>query len=271
MDQYQVLGNPIKHSKSPQIHQQFAANTQQDIAYSAQLVAEGDFEHYVKDFFAQGGKGLNITVPFKQQAFAMAKHPSAAASLAQAANTLWCNEKGEICADNTDGVGMVRDITVNLGGELTAKRILILGAGGAVRGVLEPVLGQKPAQLVIANRTVAKAEQLAQAVGHLGQVTACGFANLSGSFDWIINGTAASLSGALPPLPDGLLAPQARTYDMMYSANKTVFSEWAEEQGAISAADGLGMLVEQAAASFSIWRGVQPQTQSVLSWLRQQL
>ena len=271
MDQYQVLGNHIKHSKSPQIHQQFAANTQQDIAYSAQLVAEGDFERYVKDFFAQGGKGLNITVPFKQQAFAMAKHPSAAASLAQAANTLWCNEKGEICAHNTDGVGMVRDITVNLSGQLTGKRILILGAGGAVRGVLEPVLGQKPAQLVIANRTVAKAEQLAQAVAHLGQVTACGFADLNGSFDWIINGTAASLSGALPPLPDGLLAPQARTYDMMYSANKTVFSQWAEEQGAVCADDGLGMLVEQAAASFAIWRGVQPQTQSVLSWLRQQL
>jgi shikimate dehydrogenase len=166
---------------------------------------------------------------------------------------------------------MVRDISVNLGGELTGKRILILGAGGAVRGVLEPVLGQKPAQLVVANRTVAKAEQLAQAVAHLGEVSGCGFADLSGSFDWIINGTAASLSGDLPPLPNGLLAPQARTYDMMYSANKTVFSQWAEEQGAVSADDGLGMLVEQAAASFTIWRGVQPQTQSVLSWLRQQL
>lgn len=271
MDQYQVLGNPIKQSKSPAIHAEFADNTQQDIEYSAQLVAEDDFERYVKDFFAKGGKGLNITLPFKQRAFALAQHPSAAASLAEAANTLWCNAAGEICADNTDGVGMVRDMTVNLGGELSGKKVLILGAGGAVRGVLEPVLAQQPSLVVIANRTVSKAEELAQAVQHLGKVEACGFTEVEGQFDWVINGTSASLSGDLPPLPAGILAVQARTYDMMYGAEPTVFSLWAKEQGAVQADDGLGMLVEQAAESFTIWRGVRPQTSQVLAELRNQL
>jgi len=171
MDRYQVLGNPIKQSKSPAIHKVFAAETKQDIEYSAQLVAEGDFESYVEQFFNRGGKGLNITVPFKQRAFALAKHPSAAASLAAAANTLWRNADGELCADNTDGVGMVRDITANLAGSLAGKRVLILGAGGAVRGVLEPVLAQKLSELVIANRTVSKAQDLADAVQHLGNVS----------------------------------------------------------------------------------------------------
>ncbi|MDP6969185.1 MAG: shikimate dehydrogenase [Gammaproteobacteria bacterium] len=271
MDQYRVVGNPIKHSKSPQIHQQFAASTQQDIEYSAQLVAEDDFEQFVHDFFAKGGKGLNITVPFKQRAFAMAQHPSTVASMAQAANTLWCNEAGELCADNTDGVGMVRDIMLNLGGHLAGRRILVLGAGGAVRGVLALVMAQRPALLVIANRTPSKAQQLVESMHYLGRVKTCSFAELEGPFDWVINGTAASLTGDLPPLPDGLLAPQARTYDMMYGAEPTVFSRWARAQGAVVADDGLGMLVEQAAESFAIWRGVRPNTRQVLSWLRQQL
>ena len=274
MDQYQVLSNPIKHSKSPAIHKVFADETAQDMEYSAQLVAEDDFEAYVQDFFSRhgkGGKGLNITVPFKQRAFALAKHPSAAASLAEAANTLWCNADGELCADNTDGVGMVRDITANLAGSLAGKRVLILGAGGAVRGVLEPVLAQKPSELVIANRTVSKAQDLADAVQHLGNVSACGFTEVTGQFDWIINGTSASLSGDLPPLPAGILASGARTYDMMYGAEPTVFSQWAKQQGAVQADDGLGMLVEQAAESFTIWRGVRPQTQQLLADLRAQL
>jgi len=271
MDQYQVLGNPIKQSKSPQIHAQFASNTAQDVEYSAQLVPESDFEQVVEDFFASGGKGLNITVPFKQRAFSLAQHPSAAANLAQAANTLWLNEFGEVCADNTDGVGMVRDITVNLGAELSAKRILILGAGGAVRGVLEPLLAQKPAQVVIANRTLSKAQALAEAVASLGPVQACSFEHLQGPFDWIINGTSASLSGDLPPLPEGLLQASTQTYDMMYGAQATVFSQWAMAHGVAKASDGLGMLVEQAAESFTIWRGVRPTTAGVLSWLRQQL
>jgi shikimate dehydrogenase len=279
MDQYQVLGNPIKHSKSPAIHKVFVDQTAQDMEYSAQLVAEDDFETYVQEFFSTDGKegskvkgkGLNITVPFKQRAFALAKHPSAAASLAEAANTLWCNADGELCADNTDGVGMVRDITANLAGSLAGKRVLILGAGGAVRGVLEPVLAQNPSELVIANRTVSKAQDLAKAVQHLGKVSACGFTQVTGQFDWIINGTSASLSGDLPPLPAGILAQGARTYDMMYGAEPTVFSQWAKQQGATQADDGLGMLVEQAAEAFTIWRGVRPQTQQVLADLRAQL
>ena len=271
MDQYQVLGNPIKQSKLPAIHKVFAVETKQDIEYSAQLVAEGDFESYVEQFFNRGGKGLNITVPFKQCAFALAKHPSAAASLAAAANTLWRNADGELCADNTDGVGMVRDITANLAGSLAGKRVLILGAGGAVRGVLEPVLAQKLSELVIANRTVSKAQDLADAVQHLGNVSACGFTEVTGQFDWIINGTSASLSGDLPPLPAGILAAGARTYDMMYGAEPTVFSQWAMQQGAAQADDGLGMLVEQAAEAFTIWRGVRPSTQQLLTDLRAQL
>ncbi len=271
MDQYRVLGNPIKQSKSPYIHGQFAHSTAQELEYLAQLVEVDQFEDYVTNFFAKGGKGLNVTLPFKQRAFALAKHPSAAASLAAAANTLWCNEAGEICADNTDGVGMVRDITINLGGRLTGKRILMLGAGGAVRGVLEPVLAQQPSQLVIANRTLSKAQELAQAVAHLGAVEACGFTELSGQFDWVINGTSASLSGDLPPLPEGILARGARTYDMMYGAEPTVFSQWAMAQGAQQADDGLGMLVEQAAESFTIWRGVRPASDQVLAQLRAQL
>ncbi len=279
-DRYLVVGNPIKHSQSPTIHTAFADSTQQVIDYSAQLVAEDNFENFVDGFFQQGGKGLNVTLPFKQRAFAMAQQVSDAARLAKAANTLWCNAQGQLCADNTDGVGLVKDIISNLQGTLTGKRILILGAGGAVRGVLAPILAQRPQILVIANRTVAKAQAIVDEVSAnlcnkelaskstVPTVLASGFGDVLGVFDWVINGTSASLTGRLPPLPQGVLAPQARTYDMMYGKEPTLFSRWAMDAGAVRADDGLGMLVEQAAESFFLWRQVRPKTQAVLANLR---
>lgn len=271
IDQYRVFGNPIHQSKSPNIHKAFAQATDQHINYQAQLVKDGEFEETVKDFFAKGGKGLNITVPFKQRAFAMAQVLSAAAKKAEAANTLYLNAQGQLVAENTDGMGLVRDICHNLKGQLAAKRILILGAGGAVRGVLQPVLAQFPTQVVIANRTYSKACDLAALFTDTGPIQATPMAQLKGPFDWIINGTSASLDGDIPPLPQGLITNTSRCYDMMYSAQTTVFNEWALNQGAQQADDGLGMLVEQAAQSFNLWRGVLPPTDEVLLALRREL
>jgi len=271
VDQYRVFGNPIHQSKSPSIHKAFAQATKQNLNYQAQLVAEDEFEDTVKAFFAAGGKGLNITVPFKQRAFAMAQSLSPAAQKAEAANTLYVNDQGQLVADNTDGIGLVRDICHNLGGELKAKRILVLGAGGAVRGVLQPILAQLPAQVTIANRTHSKARDLAASFTDLGQIEAVPMDQLHGPFDWIINGTSASLAGDLPALPEGLLTDTSRCYDMMYSAQTTVFNTWALHQGAAQVDDGLGMLVEQAAQSFSLWCGMLPPTAEVLSALRRSI
>lgn len=271
IDQYRVFGNPIHQSKSPNIHKAFAQATDQHINYQAQLVKDDEFEETVKDFFAKGGKGLNITVPFKQRAFAMAQVLSAAAKKAEAANTLYLNAQGQLVAENTDGMGLVRDICNNLKGQLAAKRILVLGAGGAVRGVLQPVLAQFPTQVVIANRTYSKACDLAALFTDIGPIQATPMAQLKGPFDWIINGTSASLAGDIPPLPQGLITNTSRCYDMMYSAQTTVFNEWALNQGAQQADDGLGMLVEQAAQSFNLWRGVLPPTDEVLLTLRREL
>ena len=271
VDQYRVFGNPIHQSKSPSIHKAFAQATKQYLNYQAQLVAEDEFEDTVTAFFASGGKGLNITVPFKQRAFAMAQTLSPAAQKAEAANTLYLNEQGQLVADNTDGMGLVRDICGNLSGEIRAKRILVLGSGGAVRGVLQPILAQLPAQVTIANRTHSKACELAASFTDLGSITAVPMDQLQGPFDWIINGTSASLAGDLPPLPEGLLTNTSRCYDMMYSADTTVFNAWAIEQGAAQADDGLGMLVEQAAQSFNLWRGVLPPTAKVLQALRRSI
>jgi len=268
-DRYAVFGNPIKHSKSPQIHTAFAEQTTQALSYDAICVEEGGFPAAVDNFLQGEGKGLNITIPFKQEAWQMAEQRSARAELAGAVNTLYRNADGQLCGDNTDGVGMVRDIVENNGGTITGTDVLILGAGGAVRGVLQPVLEQKPRRVVIANRTASKAEDLAALVADLGDVEGCGFDALPGQqFDLVINGTAASLQGEVPPLPDDLLKNGAWCYDMMYGADITAFCQWATEHGAAQAIDGLGMLVEQAAESFCIWRGVRPETATVIATLR---
>ncbi|HLS97657.1 MAG: shikimate dehydrogenase [Porticoccaceae bacterium] len=266
-DRYAVFGNPVAHSRSPDIHARFAAATGQDLVYDRQLVALGGFASAARAFFTAGGKGLNVTLPFKEDAFSFADTLSPRARRAGAVNTLAL--RGEaVLGDNTDGAGLVRDIRANLGWELAGRRVLVLGAGGAVRGVLAPLLAEGPARLVIANRTLARAAELATAFADLGPVAGGGFAELDGqTFDLVINGTSASLAGDLPPLPEGLLAPGARCYDMMYGKAPTVFMAWAADRGAV-VADGLGMLVEQAAEAFLLWRGVRPETAPVVAWLR---
>lgn len=269
IDRYAVMGNPIAHSKSPEIHRQFAAQTGQCLSYEALLVEPDGFAEAVARFQAEGGKGLNVTVPFKQEAWALIEDRTARAEQAGAVNTIIFQDDGHRRADNTDGVGLVRDLTENHGIVLRQKRLLVLGAGGAVRGVLAPILACEPAALVIANRTASKAQALAGQFASLGPVTGCGFEALVGeSFDLIINGTAASLKGEVPPLPDDLLAPGGSCYDMMYSADATAFQCWAREHGASQAIDGLGMLVEQAAEAFYLWRGVRPETAPVIARLR---
>lgn len=269
-DQYWVVGNPIAHSKSPFIHRLFAEQTQQNLRYQAQLIdtEEGEFARVIDQFRADGGLGLNITVPFKQIAWAYATQRSARADKAGAVNTLWF-EGDEIHGDNTDGIGLCNDLFNNHHIQLQGKRILILGAGGAVRGILQPLLETKPKHCVIANRTVSKAQALVELFADQAQLTACNYDALQEqSFDLIINGTSASLQGQLPPLPNGLIAPNGWVYDMMYSATDTKFIHWAKSHGATVALDGLGMLVEQAAESFTIWRGIRPQTAPVIEALR---
>ncbi len=271
-DTYAVMGNPIAHSKSPTIHALFARQTGQRLIYEAIRVEEGHFAEAVNEFRREGGKGLNITVPFKQEAWALAGSRSDRAERAGAVNTLRFEADGTLFGENTDGVGLVRDLMDNLHQPIRDRRVLLLGAGGAVRGVLAPLLGEAPQALVIANRTVERALQLADDFADLGPVEGSGFEALAGRrFDLVINGTAASLRGELPPLPEGILAEGALCYDMMYAAEPTPFMHWAAAHGAARTADGLGMLVEQAAESFFIWRGVQPKTTPVIEAVRQSL
>lgn len=267
-DLYAVFGNPIGHSKSPDIHNAFAEQTGEDLFYKAILAPLDGFEDEVRRFVSHGGHGLNVTVPFKENAYRMADEITPRAQQAQAVNTLKKLDDGRLLADNTDGAGLVRDLTVNHSVSLAGKRILILGAGGAVRGVLQPLLEEKPAEIVIANRTVSKAELLANDFAELGNVSASGFGDIEGSFGIIINGTSASLAGELPPIPESAVSHVTVCYDMMYSPKTTVFNAWAEKLGAARNIDGLGMLVEQAAEAFFVWRGVRPQTARVMKDLR---
>ncbi|MBD9413571.1 shikimate dehydrogenase [Pseudomonas sp. PDM16] len=270
-DRYGVFGNPIGHSKSPLIHGMFAAQTGQDLSYEALLAPLDDFNGYARAFF-EIGKGGNVTVPFKEEAYRLAEELSERARRAGAVNTLKRLDDGRLLGDNTDGAGLVRDLTVNARLDLAGKDILLLGAGGAVRGVLAPLLAQAPQTLVIANRTVERAEQLAHEFAELGPVAASGFDWLSAPVDLIINGTSASLAGELPPLEPGLIKPgHTVCYDMMYGKEPTAFNRWAAEHGAARCIDGLGMLVEQAAEAFFLWRGVRPDTAPVLAELRSQL
>lgn len=270
-DLYALFGNPITQSKSPNIHRQFAEQTGQDMHYTKQLVALGEFEQAAQAFFDQGGKGLNITVPFKLNAFEFAQKRTARAERAGAVNTLAKLSDGTILGDNTDGIGMIHDMH-NLAWELEGKRVLILGAGGAVRGILQPLLEEKPAQIVIANRTYSKAEELAKNFHDMGDVQAKTFEQLTGEiFDLVINGTSASMQGELPPLPDNLLAANASCYDMMYAAEPTIFLRWAQERGAAQIADGLGMLIGQAAEAFYLWRQIRPEVVPVITAMRRQI
>lgn len=271
-DRYAVFGNPIKQSKSPQIHAAFAGQTGENISYRAHLVELGHFAEAARQFFDNGGKGLNITVPFKVDAFRFADEVSERARRAGAVNTLALQEDARIYGDNTDGIGLVRDMRENLAWEVGERRVLILGAGGAVRGILAPLLKRQPRLVVLANRTVEKAQKLAREFSDIGDVRACSFEGLAGShFDLVINGTSASMSGELPPLPPHILSDDACCYDMMYAASPTPFMRWAAGEAAWAVSDGLGMLVEQAAESFCIWRGVRPETRPVIELIRESL
>ncbi|WP_445158482.1 shikimate dehydrogenase [Halomonas sp. E14] len=268
-DRYCVFGNPISHSKSPLIHAAFAEQTGEAIEYTAIAAPLDDFTGAWHRFTAEAGRGANVTVPFKEEAFRLCDTLSERARRAGAVNTLVLGKNALTYGDTTDGVGLVRDLEHH-GVTLEGARILVLGAGGAVRGVLEPLLAGQPRYVVIANRTAAKAAALAQDFADLGEVRGGGFETLDGPFDLVINGTSASLSGELPPLPDALFAPHATAYDMMYGAEPTVFLRWAAARGARTL-DGLGMLVEQAAESFFQWRGKRPDTGPVRERLRRAL
>jgi shikimate dehydrogenase len=271
VDQYAVFGNPIAHSKSPLIHSLFAKQTAQNIEYSAQLVALDNFVNAVREFAQADGRGLNITVPFKQSAYELASRLSSRAQLAGAVNTLVIHAVDDYYGDNTDGIGLARDLVRNHALTLSGKSILLIGAGGAVRGVLNELLSHAPHSLTIANRTVGKALELAERFTDLGNIRGCGFGDLvHQNIDVIINATSASLKGELPPIPTSVIGADSFCYDMMYGKQPTVFMQWAKQNGVAdeNIADGLGMLVEQAAESFRIWRGVDPETQPVIETVR---
>lgn len=269
-DRYAVIGNPIQHSKSPQVHALFAQQTRQAICYERLLAPVDRFADSVHEFIAQGGRGANVTVPFKLEAFALAQELTPRAKAAGAVNTLSFSAAG-IKGDNTDGIGLVRDITQNAGVPLKNRLVLLLGAGGAARGVILPLIEENITSLVIANRTQPRAMELAQQFSHSGTpVSSAAFDQLDQRFDVIINATSASLDSELPPLPDCVFGPQTLAYDMMYGAQPTIFMQHAAQRGT-AVRDGLGMLIEQAAESFFVWRGIRPETALVYQWLRGQL
>lgn len=268
-DRYAVIGNPINHTKSPLIHGLFAQTTGQDMVYTAVLGTPGAFAQDVSAFRQTGGRGMNVTVPFKMDAFACATEPSERARMAGAVNALKFDGE-RILAENFDGIGLVRDVTHNLGVSLAGKRVLILGAGGATRGMVMPLLAEQPAELVIANRTVATAQALVAEVltqSPASRVSACGYADVVGAFDVVFNATSASLHTELPPVPVTAFAPGCLAYELAYGKGLTPFLKLAQQAGVTHLADGVGMLVEQAAEAFEWWRGVRPDTRPVIDRL----
>jgi shikimate dehydrogenase len=267
-DRYAVIGNPIAHSKSPEIHTAFALQTGQDMCYERILGPLDGFAGTVDAFRAAGGRGANVTLPFKLQAFAYSQRRTPRAEAAGAVNTLRF-EDGAVLGDNTDGAGLANDLTRNLGVRLAGARILLLGAGGAAQGVVLPLLEHRPACLTVANRTPDKAASIASMFRQHGPVSACGLAELRGQrFDLVVNATSAAIGGAAPDLCPDVFAGGAFAYEMMYGKGETPFLALARDAGAGRWADGLGMLVEQAAESFLLWRGVRPDTGPVLAMLR---
>ncbi|HHF2891940.1 TPA: shikimate dehydrogenase [Vibrio diabolicus] len=270
IDRYAVFGNPIGHSKSPFIHTLFARQTNQSLTYTAECAPVGGFIEAAKAFFADGGKGCNVTLPFKEDAYQFASRLTERAQLAGAVNTLKKLDDGEIIGDNTDGAGLVQDLLQHQV-VLEGARILIIGAGGAARGVIKPLLDQKPTSLTITNRSFSKAEQLAELFSAYGPVTAKEMNTIAEEYDVVINSTSASLSGELPAISSSVFATNSTSYDMMYGKGDTTFNQWAKQHGAAHAYDGLGMLVGQAAESFMLWRGLRPGAKQILRELRKNL
>ncbi len=271
MDQYAVAGHPISHSRSPFIHRLFAQQTSEALNYDALDIAPEDFATAVSQFRAAGGLGLNITLPLKELAYRYADECSSRVQQAGAANTLHFRDDGQAYADNTDGLGLIQDLTVNLGVGISGQRVLIIGAGGAARGVLAPLLNSQPDCLVIANRTASRAQQLCTEFNH-SRLTSAAFEDISqGHFDIVINATSASLQGQALPISERTFACGACCYDMLYQYEPTAFLQQASSLGVSNISDGRGMLVEQAAESFLIWRGVRPDTQPVITALSEVL
>jgi len=269
-DQYGVVGHPVAHSWSPFIHGMFARQTGEQLAYRLHDVLPQDFRAYVLDFFSRGGRGLNVTVPHKVAAAELANELTPRAERATAVNTLAIQRDNRILGDNTDGAGLVHDLRDNLSMNLAGRRVLIVGAGGATRGVVAPLLVLRPAELVIANRTADRAHAFAADFKDLGAVRGCGFDDLGEqAYDVVINATSASLAGEVPAIPASVMKSESLCYDMAYSKGDTPFLKWAKDNGCARAVQGCGMLVEQAGESFQLWRGVRPQTRPVLEALRE--
>ncbi|HUH00066.1 MAG TPA: shikimate dehydrogenase [Gammaproteobacteria bacterium] len=269
-DLYAVFGHPVGHSRSPWIHARFAALTGQSLSYEARDVPPGGFDAALADFLAEGGRGLNITLPHKLAAFAAAARLTPRAQRAGAVNTLAVESAG-LLGDNTDGAGLLCDLQANLGVRVAGRRVLLLGAGGAARGALPALLDARPSELFVANRSAAKAVALAAEFAADGPVSGAGLEAAVGPYDLVVNATSASLAGEVPALPDEAIGPATFCYDLVYGTGATPFMRWAGELGAAGVADGIGMLVEQAAESFSLWRGVRPPTAPVLAELRRLL
>ena len=267
-DRYALVGHPVEHSRSPLIHQLFARQTEEDISYELIDAEPEQFETAVRGFAAAGGRGMNVTVPYKEAAFGLCDTCGPEATAAKAVNTITFRA-GQMHGDNTDGTGFIRDLIVNYEQPLANKRVLILGAGGAVRGIMQPILAEEPTALVIANRTVERAEKLVAEFDRAELLRVCSFEDLpdAGEFDVVINATSAGLKGEQPPFPGELIKEQTFCYDLVYSMKATPFVSWAEAHGAAKAVQGWGMLVEQAAESFLIWRGTRPDTQPILEIL----
>ncbi|MGB1310853.1 MAG: shikimate dehydrogenase [Leucothrix sp.] len=272
MDQYAVIGHPVAHSKSPWIHAKFAKNCDDAINYGL-LECDPSAEAFsaaIREFIAAGANGANVTMPFKEMAWELADHLTPRATLAGAVNTLTFTDDGLVLGDTTDGVGLVNDLTLHMEVAIDAKRILILGAGGAVKGVVQPLLEKLPACVHIANRTVQRATELVDVFSGFGKITASSYQDVSAlePFDVVINATPANFSGELPPVTSAIFADDSVAYDMSYAATPTLFEQWCKDNGVNKVRNGLGMLVEQAAESFFIWRGKRPETKTVLDELR---
>ncbi len=268
-DQYAVVGYPVEHSRSPMIHGLFARQTGEKITYELLPAEPDNFETAVREFAAAGGKGLNVTVPHKEAAWKLANELGPEAERARAVNTLSLRSTTRIRGDNTDGIGFLRDLTQNRKVNLSGKRVLVLGAGGAARGILPQMLDADLGELVLANRTMERANKLVELFEAAEKVSICSFTALSdhASFNVVINATSTGLKGELPPFPASCLDSSSFCYDLTYSSKQTPFVQWAQDRGAGQAVQGWGMLIEQAAESFAIWRGVRPDTAPLLQQL----
>ncbi|MGE5625289.1 MAG: shikimate dehydrogenase [Bacillota bacterium] len=263
-ERYAVIGHPVDHSLSPALHAAFARQIGKTVDYARLDAAPGEFAATLRVFLDAGGRGLSVTLPYKEEAFALCHVLTPRAKKARAVNTLTVQKDGTLAGDNTDGAGLTRDLKENRHLSLRNKRILLLGAGGAARGVLTALLEEKPTRVQIANRTASRAVKLAERC-RAENVQGGGYEAIRGTYDLVLNATSASLAGALPPLPEGCLTPHATCYDLFYSDRPTVFMLWAEHEGASHVCDGWGMLVEQAAEAFEIWHGVRPDTGTLVA------